>query len=215
MALNCSCCLLVKDFGIQWYVILMTQENVDDLLRLFCAMANQLFGTRALPKPLITCCKLDSKELRSLKFELQRKCFLSRKCLWMCWGVVGQQTCIFGLHLDCITVSLHSPYKETVIGLWKQWKLLSVMWAQQALQLRHSQAIFRSANYKRVMPFNMRPCLIHHWQSRYHVSMLEISSKCSKHSKLKNWISICCKIPCIIWKQAPDRNAVLVLFVHM
>ena len=57
----------------------------------------------------------------------------------------------------CLPLGL---YKGTVSGFWKTTETPTHRMTQNALGLRHSQTIFRSANHKMLVPANWRPCLI-------------------------------------------------------
>ena len=46
--------------------------------------ACRLFGTKPLPKPVLTYCQLDSWKRISVKFESEFYHFHSRKCIWKC-----------------------------------------------------------------------------------------------------------------------------------
>ena len=56
-----------------------------------------------------------------------------------------------------------------------------------------SQSIFRPTNHKRVMPANLRPCLIPHWQSYYHQARTVLQSM-TTGTRPREFLRSCIKI---------------------
>ena len=102
-----------------------------------------LFGTKPLPKPMLTYCRLDSKEQTSVKFVLKWNTFHSWKYIWKCGLWNGGQI------VSASMCSLHTVYpKKHIHGLYLVVHCCCLAMAEQPQFLRViSLALQTTLNY--------------------------------------------------------------------